>query len=39
LATGPEALAQMGARARQLLCEEYSLQRALKRWVALIESR
>jgi glycosyltransferase involved in cell wall biosynthesis len=39
LATEPEALAQMGARARQLLCEEYSLQRALERWVAIIESR
>jgi glycosyltransferase involved in cell wall biosynthesis len=39
LAAEPEAMAQMGARARQLLCEEYSLQRALERWVALIESR
>ena len=38
LAMEPEALAQMGARARRLLCEEYSLQRALERWVALIES-
>jgi len=28
----------MGARARQLLCEEYSLRRALERWAALIES-
>jgi colanic acid biosynthesis glycosyl transferase WcaI len=33
-----EELAHMGARARQLLCEEYSLQRALGRWVALIEA-
>jgi colanic acid biosynthesis glycosyl transferase WcaI len=38
LATEPEALAQMGARARRLLSEEYSLRRALERWVALIES-
>jgi colanic acid biosynthesis glycosyl transferase WcaI len=38
LAAEPEAMAQMGARARQLLCEEYSLQRALERWIALIGS-
>jgi glycosyltransferase involved in cell wall biosynthesis len=38
LATEPEAVAQMGARARRLLSEEYSLRRALERWVALIES-
>jgi len=38
LAAEPRAPAQMGARARQLLCEEYSLRRALERWAALIES-
>jgi glycosyltransferase involved in cell wall biosynthesis len=39
LAAEPEAMARMGARARQLLCKEYTRQRALERWVALIESR
>jgi glycosyltransferase involved in cell wall biosynthesis len=39
LAAEPEELAQMGARARQLLCAEYSLQRALERWVTILESR
>jgi colanic acid biosynthesis glycosyl transferase WcaI len=34
----PEALARMGTRARQLFCGEYSLQRALERWLALIEA-
>jgi colanic acid biosynthesis glycosyl transferase WcaI len=38
LAAEPEGMAEMGARARQLLCEEYSLQRALERWVTLVES-
>jgi len=33
----PERLAHMGVRARQLLCEEYSLERAVERWMALIE--
>ena len=33
-----ESLARIGARARQLLCEEYSLQRALERWIVLIEA-
>jgi glycosyltransferase involved in cell wall biosynthesis len=38
LAAHPEILAVMGARARQLLCEDYSQKRALEKWVALIET-
>jgi colanic acid biosynthesis glycosyl transferase WcaI len=38
LAAQPEALAQMGSRARRLLSEEYSSKRALERWIALLES-
>jgi colanic acid biosynthesis glycosyl transferase WcaI len=34
----PEVLLSMGARARRLLCGQYSLQRALDRWVELIEA-
>ena len=34
----PKLLVHMGARARQLLCAEYSLQRALERWFKLIEA-
>src|SRR5258708_24586680 len=33
-----ESLARLGARARQLLCEEYDLRRAIERWVVLIEA-
>ena len=34
----PEVLLSMGARARQVFCGQYGLQRALDRWVALIEA-
>jgi colanic acid biosynthesis glycosyl transferase WcaI len=34
----PEALLSMGVRARQVFCGQYGLQRALDRWVALIEA-
>jgi colanic acid biosynthesis glycosyl transferase WcaI len=34
----PEERAHMGARARKLFCEEYTLQRAVERWVSLIEA-
>jgi glycosyltransferase involved in cell wall biosynthesis len=38
LATDPEGLAHMGARAGQLFTEEYRLHRALQRWIAVIEA-
>jgi glycosyltransferase involved in cell wall biosynthesis len=38
LAEEPDALARMGSRSRQLLCEEYGQKRALERWVVLIEA-
>jgi colanic acid biosynthesis glycosyl transferase WcaI len=34
----PEVLLSMGVRARQVFCSHYGLQRALDRWVALIEA-
>jgi glycosyltransferase involved in cell wall biosynthesis len=34
----PDELVRMGARARRLFCEEFTLQRAIERWVALIEA-
>ena len=34
----PEVLLSMGVRARQVFCGQYGLQRALDRWVALIEA-
>ncbi len=34
----PEALGHMGARAHELFCVDYGLQRALQRWVELIEA-
>jgi colanic acid biosynthesis glycosyl transferase WcaI len=39
LKADPEALANMGARARRLLCDDYAFQRALDRWVKLIEAQ
>ena len=38
LAEQPEVRARMGARARRILCEEFSLQRAVGRWITLIET-
>jgi colanic acid biosynthesis glycosyl transferase WcaI len=38
LATDSQSRAQMGARARSIFCKEFSLQYAVERWVALIES-
>lgn len=34
----PKELAESGARARRLLCEAYTLSRALERWVTLLRS-
>ena len=37
LAAEPELRALMGARARKILCEEFSLRRAIERWLVVIE--
>jgi glycosyltransferase involved in cell wall biosynthesis len=36
-AADPDGLLRLGARARRIFEQEYSLQRALSRWAALIE--
>jgi colanic acid biosynthesis glycosyl transferase WcaI len=38
LAADPDDRARMGARARNILCEEFGLQRAIERWVTLVDS-
>jgi glycosyltransferase involved in cell wall biosynthesis len=38
LAADPDVRALMGARARTLLCQEFGLQQAIDRWIALIDS-
>jgi glycosyltransferase involved in cell wall biosynthesis len=38
LQADPNARARMGTRARQLWCDEFSLQRALERWIALLRA-
>jgi colanic acid biosynthesis glycosyl transferase WcaI len=38
LATQPETTAQMGARARRLICEVYGVNRAIERWAAVVEA-
>jgi colanic acid biosynthesis glycosyl transferase WcaI len=38
LAAEPDVRALMGARARTMLCEEFGLQQAIERWIALIDS-
>jgi colanic acid biosynthesis glycosyl transferase WcaI len=38
MSADPEKLSRSGMRARNLLCEEYSLQHALGRWIALLDA-
>jgi colanic acid biosynthesis glycosyl transferase WcaI len=38
LAAQPETMAQMGAQARRLVCEAYGQNRAIERWVVVIDA-
>jgi glycosyltransferase involved in cell wall biosynthesis len=38
LAAEPDIRALMGDRGRRMLCEEFGLQQAIERWIALIDS-